>query len=254
MCVEERVILTNNNKQLEGKNMKKTTKTLTTIGTALASSFAVTAVNAESNPFAMTELDSGYMQLAQADKAEEMKCGSKMKMDKKSEAACGEGKCGGMMDDGKMKKGLEQACGAMMKGKEGACGDMKEKVSAGKAKNKGFTVSKSGWGNKKSAKMDMDKGMDMKGGKGMQGMCGGMMDGGKMKEGMEHKCGAMMKGKEGMCGMGDMKGMDMKGGMGNMKGMGDMNGKQGGDMKGMNMKGKEASCGVMVTPEQASGK
>jgi len=52
--------------------------------------------------------------------------------------------------------------------------------------------------------------------------------------------------------MGNMKGMDMKGDMGNMKGM---NGKQGGDMKGMNMKkGKEASCGVMVTPEQAAGK
>jgi len=232
MCVKESVILTNNNKQLEGKNMKKTTKTLTTIGTALASSFAVTAVNAESNPFAMTELNSGYMQLAQSDKAGEMKCGSKMKMNKKSEAACGEGKCGGMMENGKMKKGLEQACGAMMKGKEGACGDMKEKASAGKVKNKGFTVNKSGWGNKKPAKMEkMD--MDMKG---MQGMCGGMMQGGKMKKGMEQMCGAMMKGKEGKCGMGDMKGMDMKG------------------MKGMDMKGKEASCGAMVTPEQAAGK
>ncbi len=246
--------------------MKKTTKTITTIGTALASSFAVTAVTAESNPFAMTELNSGYMQLAQSDKAGEMKCGSKMKMDK-SEAACGEGKCGSMMENGKMKKGLEKACGAMMKGKEGACGDTKEKASSGKVKNKGYTVNTSGWGNKKPAKMknnmdmkngmNMDKGMDMKG---MQGMCGGMMQGGKMKKGMEQMCGAMMKGKEGKCGMGDMKGMDMKGGMGNMKGMGDMqgmkemNGKQGGDMKGMNMKGKEASCGVMVTPEQAAGK
>jgi uncharacterized low-complexity protein len=229
--------------------MKKTTKTITTIGTALASSFAVTAVNAESNPFAMTELNSGYMQLAQSDKAGEMKCGSKMKMDK-SEAACGEGKCGSMMENGKMKKGLEQACGAMMKGKEGACGDMKDKASPGKVKSKGYSVSTSGWGNNKSKKMkkNMDKGMDMKG---MEGMCGGMMQDGKMKKGMEQMCGAMMKGKEGKCGMGDMKDMDMKGGMGNMKGM---NGKQGGDMKGMKMKGKEASCGAMVTPEQAAGK
>ncbi|MDF1583234.1 MAG: hypothetical protein RQ733_11925 [Methyloprofundus sp.] len=215
--------------------MKKTTKTLTTLGTALASSFAASAVNAESNPFAMTELSSGYMQLAQADKAEEMQCGSKMKMDKKTEAACGEGKCGSMMANGKMKKGLEQSCGAMMKGKEGACGDLQEKASTGKVKNKGFTVNKSGWGNKKASemkKMDMSKDMDMKSemnrDKGMQGMCGGMMQDGKMKQGMEHKCGAMMKGKEGMCGMSDMKGMDMK--------------------------GKEASCGVMVTPEQAAGK
>lgn len=207
--------------------MKKTTKTLTTIGTALASSFAVSAANAESNPFAMTELDSGYMQLAQSDKAGEMKCGSKMKMDKKSEAACGEGRCGSMMENGKMKKGLEQACGAMMKGKEGACGDMKEKASSGKAKHKGYSVNTSGWGKNKAKEMkknmdmkngmNMDKGMDMKG---MQGMCGGMMQGGKMKKGMEQMCGAMMKGKEGKCGMGDMKGMDMQGGMGNMKGMG----------------------------------
>jgi len=240
--------------------MKKTTKTITTIGTALASSFAVTTVNAESNPFAMTELNSGYMQLAQADKAGEMKCGSKMKMDK-SEAACGEGKCGSMMENGKMKKGLEQACGAMMKGKEGACGDMKEKASTGKVKSKGYSVSTSGWGNKKPKKMkknmdmkngmNMDKGMDMKG---MEGMCGGMMG----KGGMDGMCGGMMgkmggmKGMDMKGGMGNMKGMDMKGDMGNMKGM---NGKQGGDMKGMNMKkGKEASCGVMVTPEQAAGK
>jgi uncharacterized low-complexity protein len=44
---------------------------------------------------------------------------------KAAEAKCGEGKCAGMMEDGKMKKGMEGACGEMMKGKEGACGEMK---------------------------------------------------------------------------------------------------------------------------------
>lgn len=252
--------------------MKNTTKTLTTIGTAVASTFAANAVNAESNPFAMTELDSGYMQLAQSDKAGEMKCGSKM--DKKAEAACGEGRCGAMMEDGKMKKGLENSCGAMMKGKEGACGDMKEKSTSQKPKNKGYSVSKSGWGNKKSQKSapdNMQKGMDMGNGMNMgkggkegkcgEGMCGGMMQGGKMKKGMEGMCGDMMKGKEGGCGMGmmggGMKGMgDMKGMQGgNMQGMGGMKGMQGGNMKGMGgMKGEEASCGAMVSPDKAAGK
>ena len=243
--------------------MKKTVKTLTTIGSAVASTFAVNAVNAESNPFAMNELESGYMQLAQSDKAGEMKCGSKMKMNKEQEAACGEGRCGSMMEDGKMKKGLENACGAMMKGKEGACGDMKDKSSAKKVKNRGYTVSKTGWGNKKSKKSTSEnmqkgtdmKGMDMKGkeGKCGEGMCGGMMQDGKMKKGMEGMCGDMMKGKEGACGMG-MMGGGMKG-MGNMKGMQGEGGMKGGNMQGMGgMKGEEASCGAMISPEKAAGK
>ena len=162
-CVKGRVTSINNNKpKYLGDSMKTTTKTLTTIGTAVASTFAASAVNAESNPFAMAELDNGYMQLAQTDKAGEMKCGSKM--DKKKEAACGEGRCGSMMEDGKMKKGLENACGAMMKGKEGACGDLKGKNTGQKVKNKGYSVNTSGWGNKKSKKSapdSMKKGMDM---------------------------------------------------------------------------------------------
>ncbi len=204
--------------------MKKTTTTLTTVGAAIASTFAVSAVNAESNPFTMSELNNGYMQLAQSDKAGEMKCGSKMKMEKKTEASCGEGKCGAMMDGDKMKKGLENACGAMMKGKEGACGDMKAK-SAVKQK-----VSKSGWGHKKAnksmqdMKMGNSKSMEAKCG---EGMCGGMMDKGmKMKKGMESSCGAMMKGKEGACGMGGMSGM----------------------------KGTDSNGGSSVTKEQAAGK
>lgn len=127
--------------------MKKINKTplAAAMGAALISTFAATAANAEANPFGMTELTSGYMQVAEADagkKTGEMSCGAAMGgMEKpkapegscagnKKPAAAGaaskttEGSCGDMMKDGKMKPGLEHSCGAMMKGKEGACGDM----------------------------------------------------------------------------------------------------------------------------------
>jgi uncharacterized low-complexity protein len=77
---------------------------------------------------------------APAAKAAEMSCGGMMKgkegscgdmvkpaaapAAKSAEGKCGESKCGAMMENGKMKKGMEASCGAMMKGKEGACGDM----------------------------------------------------------------------------------------------------------------------------------
>ncbi len=114
------------------------------MGAALLSTFAATNVNADVNPFGMTELNSGYMQVA------EMACGAAMGgMDKPKapEGACAghakpaataatapatkasEGSCGDMMKDGKMKPGMEQACGAMMKGKEGACGEMMKSES-----------------------------------------------------------------------------------------------------------------------------
>jgi len=120
--------------------MKKHTKNqiATTIGTAVLTGLAAN-VNAESNPFAMTELSSGYMQLA-ADthnKVTESGCGAAAKADsnahdkhaapgqvKKAEGSCGAGQCGAMMSGGKMKPGMENSCGAMMKGKEGACGMM----------------------------------------------------------------------------------------------------------------------------------
>jgi len=126
--------------------MKKINKTplAAAMGAALLSTFAATAANAEANPFGMTELSTGYMQVAEADaakKAPEMSCGASMGgMDKHKtpEGACAgskkpagaaatkatEGSCGDMMKDGKMKPGMEAACGAMMKGKEGACGEM----------------------------------------------------------------------------------------------------------------------------------
>lgn len=133
--------------------MKKINKTplAAAMGAAFLSTFAATAVNAEANPFGMTELSAGYMQVAAADKAAEMSCGASMggmekpkaaegacAGNKKSDAAkpaaegkCGESKCGAMMQDGKMKPGMEAACGAMMKGKEGSCGNM-SKEPAGK--------------------------------------------------------------------------------------------------------------------------
>jgi len=119
------------------------------MGAAVISTFAATAANAEANPFGMTELSSGYMQVAEADvskKTAEMACGASMggmAKPKTPEGACAgskkpaaaastattatkatEGSCGDMMKDGKMKPGMEAACGAMMKGKEGACGEM----------------------------------------------------------------------------------------------------------------------------------
>lgn len=116
--------------------MKKINKTplAAAMGVAFMSTVSASAVNAEANPFGMTELSSGYMQVA------EMACGASMNMEKPktpegacagkkkpaekaaAEGACGEGACGAMMKDGKMKPGMEAACGAMMKGKEGACG------------------------------------------------------------------------------------------------------------------------------------
>jgi uncharacterized low-complexity protein len=124
-----------------GVNMKTMNKSplAVAMGAALLSTFAATNVNAEVNPFGMTELNSGYMQVAEA--AAEMACGAAMggmAKPKAPEGACAghakpataapaqkatEGSCGDMMKDGKMKSGMEKSCGAMMKGKEGACGD-----------------------------------------------------------------------------------------------------------------------------------
>ena len=126
--------------------MKKINKSplAAAMGAAFISTFAATAANAEANPFGMTELSTGYMQVAAADvskKTAEMACGAAMggmTKPKTPEGACAgskkpaaaaaakttEGSCGDMMKDGKMKPGMEAACGAMMKGKEGACGEM----------------------------------------------------------------------------------------------------------------------------------
>lgn len=159
------------------------------MGTAVISSFAAN-VQAEGNPFALSELSSGYM-VADA-KSSQGACGSNVSdgngnpvttakktatnAAKKTEGSCGEGMCGGMMSGGKMKPGMEQKCGAMMKGHEGSCGMM----GGMGGMNHGDDAAA------KKAKTD-------------EGSCGAMMGGGN-KAGMEHSCGAMMKGGEGSCG------------------------------------------------------
>jgi uncharacterized low-complexity protein len=100
------------------------------LGAAFVTSLAGTTVaSASDNPFAMTELSSGYMVAEQA----EGKCGEGMMkkteegehaegmMKKAEEGKCGEGKCGeGMMK----KKEAEGKCGAapVKKEGEGKCG------------------------------------------------------------------------------------------------------------------------------------
>jgi uncharacterized low-complexity protein len=91
------------------------------LAAALGSAFAVTlaaspVASADANPFGMSELSSGYMQVAEGKcgegkKAEEGKCGG----EKKAE----EGKCGGE------KKAEEGKCGGEKKTEEGKCGEGK---------------------------------------------------------------------------------------------------------------------------------
>jgi len=111
------------------------------LGTAFAASMAASnvATAAEgANPFAMNELSSGYMQVA--DKGMEGKCGGKKS---EKEGKCGEGKCGGKkategkaMEEGKcgegkcggkkeMEKNMEGKCGGKKSEKEGKCGEGK---------------------------------------------------------------------------------------------------------------------------------
>ena len=96
------------------------------VGVAFVSSVAISgnAVAAD-NPFAMADLDSGYM-LAGNHEGEEGKCG-----DKGEEGKCGdkaaEGACGAKGD-----KGEEGACGE--KGAEGACGEKGEEGKCGEGK------------------------------------------------------------------------------------------------------------------------
>ena len=108
------------------------------VGTTLFSGLTVSAAQAEGvagvegNPFAMTELSSGYMFVAQADK--EKKGTMKMK-----DGACGAGMCGAnMMPKDALEKTSEGKCAGNkpmpnakktemkdMKGMEGKCGEGK---------------------------------------------------------------------------------------------------------------------------------
>jgi uncharacterized low-complexity protein len=118
-------------------NKKPMTTLSIAAGTAFVASLAMSNVaNAAegANPFAMNDLSSGYMQIADAKGMEEGKCGGKKA---KKEGTCGgdkakkEGTCGGAKE---MKKNMEGNCGnkknmdkdmPMGKGKEGKCGEAK---------------------------------------------------------------------------------------------------------------------------------
>jgi uncharacterized low-complexity protein len=106
-------------------NAKKSALTLA-IGSAFAVSMtAVPTAQAENNPFAMQQLQTGYM-LAQADtakdtKAPEGKCGGAKAKDgkcggaKAKDGKCGEGKCGGAKPKAKDGKCGEGKCGGAKK-------------------------------------------------------------------------------------------------------------------------------------------
>ena len=95
------------------------------VGAAFAGSMALSgAVQAAENPFALSELGSGYMQVADGHmegKCGEGKCGGAKAS---SEGKCGEGKCGGGMKSSEGKCG-EGKCGGSMKSSEGKCGEGK---------------------------------------------------------------------------------------------------------------------------------
>jgi len=100
------------------------------LGAAFITSLAGTPVaNAAENPFAMSELSSGYMVAEMAEgKCGEGKCGGEKT---KAEGKCGEGKCGGdkAKTEGKCGGDKAEAEGkAMGEGKcgEGKCGGEKK--------------------------------------------------------------------------------------------------------------------------------
>jgi len=91
------------------------------MGATFAASMAATPIaNADENPFGMQNLESGYLQVAEAEgKCGEGKCGEgkKEKEEKDMEAKCGEGKCGEKKPE--PAKQMEGKCG------EGKCGEGK---------------------------------------------------------------------------------------------------------------------------------
>jgi uncharacterized low-complexity protein len=123
-------------------NNKTKTPLALAIGTAFAASLATTnianAAPSNSNPFAMSDMSSGYMHVADttegkcggAKPAQEGKCGAAKT---KNEGKCGEGKCGAAKtkNEGKcggakeMEKSMEGKCGGAKPVQEGKCGGQK---------------------------------------------------------------------------------------------------------------------------------
>jgi len=122
------------------KNTMKKSLSVALGTTFLVAMSASPVANADTNPFGMQNLESGYMQVAEG-KCGEGKCGEgkkKMESKMKKEGKCGEshmkekeGKCGQdkMKDGAKMKEGKcgegKMKDGAKMK--EGKCGEGKMK-------------------------------------------------------------------------------------------------------------------------------
>ncbi len=103
------------------------------VGAVLMTSYLPTTAQAdqtqttELNPFAMTELSSGYMQLAEADVDVEQAVEEGAK---KMDGACGEGKCGAGMMEESGKAVPEGNCAGNKsekkdKASEGKCGEGK---------------------------------------------------------------------------------------------------------------------------------
>ena len=115
---------------------KKTLKPVSAvIGAAIAGAMMATPAVAETaNPFGMTELNSGYMQVAgsHGGKCGAGKCGGETK---KSEGKCGAGKCGGDSKKSEGKCGAGK-CGGDAKKSEGKCGAGKCGGDAKKAEGK----------------------------------------------------------------------------------------------------------------------
>jgi len=87
-----------------------------TFAASLAASNIAIAAPAGDNPFAMNDLGSGYMQVAEKEKegkCGEGKCGEGMKKKKEEAGKCGEGKKKeGKCGEGKKKEEKEGKCGA----------------------------------------------------------------------------------------------------------------------------------------------
>ncbi len=91
------------------------------LGASLTAAMAATTVQAaDANPFASTQLESGYKVAAEG-KCGEGKCGGEKG---KGEGKCGEGKCGGEKGKGEGKCG-EGKCGGEKGKGEGKCGEGK---------------------------------------------------------------------------------------------------------------------------------
>ena len=102
------------------------------LGAAFVTTLATTPVaNAAENPFAMSDLSSGYMVADSMEgKCGEGKCCASKAADKMEEGKCGEGKCGGdkaaeKMEEGKCGEGKCGAAGDAGKVMEAKCGEGK---------------------------------------------------------------------------------------------------------------------------------